>query len=37
MNDPLNPGSVLQVIDPLLKPERTKSKKRWPLLFSFGR
>ncbi|MBS1805420.1 MAG: hypothetical protein JST28_18820 [Acidobacteria bacterium] len=37
MNDPVNPGSVLQVIDPILKPERTKAKKRWSLLFSFGR
>ena len=37
INDPLNPGSVLQVIDPIAKPERAKAKRRWPLLFSFGR
>lgn len=37
MNDESNPGSVLQVIDPITKPDREKSKRRWPMLFSFGR
>lgn len=37
MNDPLNPGAVLQISDPIAKPERTKVKRRWPVLFSFGK
>jgi hypothetical protein len=37
MNDPQNPGSVLQVVDPLARPERVKVKRRWSALFSFGR
>ena len=37
MNDPLNPGAVLQVVDPIAIPERAKVKRRWPVLFSFGR
>lgn len=37
MINPQNPGSVLQIVDPILRPERVKAKKRWPVLFSFGR
>ncbi|WP_109488430.1 hypothetical protein [Occallatibacter savannae] len=37
MNDPLNPGSVMQVIDPIAKKEPARLKRRWPVLFSFGR
>ena len=39
IDDPSNPGALLQVIDPLNVPEHetTKSKSRWSLLFSFGR
>ena len=37
MNDAQNPGSVLQVADPVARPERVKVKRRWPALFSFSR
>jgi len=37
MIDPQNPGSVLQVVDPILQPERARTRKRWPVLFSFSR
>jgi len=37
MNDPQNPGSVLQLIDPIAMPQQVKVKRRWPVLFSFGR
>ena len=38
VDDPHNPGSLLQVIDPVMKPEVVnKAKSRWSLLFSFGR
>ena len=37
MIDPLNPGSVLQLVDPIEKPDHAKQKRRWPVLFSFGR
>ena len=36
MNDPRNPGSVLQVIDPIARPESVKGKKRWSELFNFN-
>jgi hypothetical protein len=37
MNNPQNPGSVLQLIDPIAMPQQVKVKRRWPVLFSFGR
>ena len=37
IEDPTNPGALLQIIDPIIKPEIIKPKKRWSLLFSFGR
>ena len=39
IDDPSNPGALLQLIDPILTPEieKAKSKSRWSLLFSFGR
>ena len=37
MNDPQNPGSVLQIVDPFIQPERARVKSRWSLLFSFGK
>ena len=39
IDDPHNPGALLQVIDPVFASEtrRAKSKSRWSLLFSFGK
>ena len=37
IEDPQNPGTLLQAIDPVIEPEMTKAKSRWALLFSFGR
>lgn len=40
IEDPHDPGTLRQMVDPVSKPEteRTeKSKSRWSLLFSFGR
>jgi hypothetical protein len=37
LNDPQNPGAVLQTIDPVIKPEPVKIRGRWSALFSFGR
>ncbi len=38
IDDPQNPGSARQVVDPMITPEVAKAKKRWSsLLFSFGR
>jgi hypothetical protein len=37
IDNPQNPGTPLQMVDPVIAPERAKTKKRWSLLFSFGR
>lgn len=37
IEDPKDPGTLLQAIDPVLQPEIVKAKRRWSLLFSFGR
>ena len=37
MDDPNAPGNPRQMVDPVIKPEIAKPRKRWPLLFSFGR
>ena len=38
IEDPDNPGALRQMIDPVIQPETVvKPRKRWPLLFSFGR
>jgi hypothetical protein len=37
IEDPREPGTLLQVVDPLIRPETAKPKGRWSLLFSFGR
>jgi hypothetical protein len=37
IDDPRDPGTLLQVVDPVIKPEVAKSKGRWSLLLSFGR
>jgi hypothetical protein len=37
IEDPHDPGTLLQVIDPVIKPETAKPKGRWSLIFSFGR
>ncbi len=37
IEDPYEPGSLRQMIDPVIEPEEAKSKSRWQLLFSFGR
>lgn len=39
IDDPYNPGAILQMIDPVIAPEsqKAKARSRWSLLFSFGR
>jgi hypothetical protein len=38
IDDPQNPGRPRQMVDPVITPESaTAPKKRWSLLFSFGR
>ena len=37
IEDPYDPGTLLQAVDPVIKPEAAKPKGRWSLLFSFGR
>ena len=39
IDDPNNPGALLQVNDPILQaqPAKAKSRSRWALLFSMGR
>ena len=37
IEDPYEPGTLLQMVDPVIKPEAAKPKGRWSLLFSFGR
>ena len=40
IDDPHNPGVLLQLLDPVIATERrekTRSKSRWSLLFSLGR
>jgi hypothetical protein len=37
IEDPHEPGTLLQMLDPVIKPEAVKPKGRWSLLFSFGR
>jgi hypothetical protein len=37
IEDPQEPGTLLQVVDPVVKPEKVKNKSRWSLLFSFGK
>ena len=32
IDDPQNPGSPLQMMDPVITPEVVKTKKRWSLL-----
>jgi hypothetical protein len=37
IEDPNDPGTLMQIVDPIIKPEPAKSKSRWGLLFSFSR
>ena len=37
MDDPQNPGSTVQINDPVMRPQSTKTKNRWSALFSLGR
>jgi hypothetical protein len=37
IEDPLEPGSLRQMIDPVIEPEKVEGKSRLSLLFSFGR
>jgi hypothetical protein len=37
VEDPREPGTLLQAVDPLIQPEVAKPKGRWSLLSSFGR
>ena len=37
IEDPKQPGTLLQVDDPVLKPQMVKPRSRWSALFSFGR
>ncbi len=37
IDDPQNPGTPLQMVDPVITPGAAKTKKRWSLGFSFGR
>jgi hypothetical protein len=37
IEDPKQPGTLLQVDDPVLKPQMVKARSRWSALFSFGR
>jgi hypothetical protein len=37
IEDPHEPGTLLQMLDPVIKPEAVKPKGRWSLLFSFSR
>lgn len=39
IDDPDNPGALLQIVDPVITPEieNLKPKSRWSLLFSLGR
>jgi hypothetical protein len=37
IEDPEAPGTLLQVIDPVLRQEMVKPKSRWPLIFSSSR
>ena len=37
IEDPNDPGTLMQIVDPIIKPEPAKAKSRWGLLFSFSR
>lgn len=37
IEDPTEPGTLLQAVDPVLRPETAKARSRWSMLFSLGR
>ena len=37
IEDPKEPGTLRQVIDPIMMPEVAKARSRWGMLFSFSR
>jgi hypothetical protein len=37
IEDPHDPGTLRQMVDPVIRTESEKPKSRWSLLFSFGR
>jgi hypothetical protein len=37
VEDPQDPGTLRQIVDPVITVEAEKPKSRWSLLFSFGR
>ncbi len=37
IEDPHDPGTLLQMVDPVVKAKAEKPKSRWSLIFSFGR